>query len=130
MSRKLDLIKRIVAEHPVSDPNGALQAICDVLASKNPKPDNLLTLTVDQISPDKVAVSIKFNRKKLQGKHIDMVHSSIDQFADDTFGSACEDCDPMKAMVRDASAQNLSLKVLFEKFEAEAHAAAMKGKGN
>lgn len=126
MSRKLNLIKRIVAKYPVSDPLGAMRAIADVLSSKNPnptkKPANLLTLRLDRIATGKVAIGIKFDRDKLKGRHIDMLHDSIDKFAEDTFGppcEGCEECDPMKEMVKgDTSASPLG--ELFRQFEAEA----------
>jgi len=126
MSRKLDLIKLILTEHPVTDPRGALMAIEKVLATKKVKPKNsptnLLTLSVDRIATGKVAIGIKFDRDKLKGRHIDMLHDSIDKFAEDTFGppcEGCEECDPMKEMVKgDTSASPLGEP--FRQFEAEA----------
>jgi len=91
MGRKLDLIKRIVSEHPVTDPRGAMLAIDKVLASKNPNPEKkpapLLSLVVEQVGPSKIAVAIKHNKLKLEPKHLDMVVESIGSFAADTFGT-------------------------------------------
>jgi hypothetical protein len=87
MGRKLDLIKRIVSEHPVTDPRGALLAIEKVFASKlAKKPAPLLSLVVEQVGPSKIAVAIKHNKLKLEPKHLDMVVESLGSFAADTFG--------------------------------------------
>lgn len=119
MSRKLDLIKRILIDHPVTDPRGALMAIEKVLATKNPKPDNLLTLRLNQADSGRYQVAIKFNRKKLQGKHINVINNSIDRFAEDTFGPPCEDCNPIKEMVKgDRVATTVG--ELLKQFEADA----------
>lgn len=126
MSRKLDLIKRIVQEHPVTDPRGAMEAIENVLDSKNPnpvkKPKPLLTLRLEQLANNTVAVAIKCDKDNIKPKHIDMLHSSIDTCAADICSADNTACASDPALPSTAT----MLRDLFKHFEAKAASANLK----
>lgn len=129
---RIKQIKRILKEHDVRDPRGALNAIEQVVKqpksiplteADKPAAEPLLQLALVRTSPKTVAVTVKFDRDKLTPYHVVKVIESLEQFGSATFdGEQCDDPDcPAhgKAAVTDLSE-------LFEKFEE----AALNKKGN
>lgn len=128
---RIKQIKRILKEHDVRDPRGALNAIEQVVKqpksiplteADKPAAEPLLQLALVRTGPKTVTVTVKFDRDNLAPRHVVKVIESLEQFGSDTFGG--EQCDDPNCPVHGTGATDLG--ELFEKFEE----AALNKKGN
>src|SRR5574343_306657 len=94
---RIKKIKRIVKDHDVRDPRGALEAIENVLKqAKEPKaklPDPVLTLTLTRTGKSTLACIIKSDHEVLKPQHILAAMESLDEFGSEKFGKDCDDPD-------------------------------------
>ena len=95
---RINQIKRIVKDHPVTDPRGALLAIEQVLAQKEPKDGRVISIKVFDVPGSKSAlkcgVEIKFSRSRVEPRHLNAALAGITEFGDNLFGSSeCDDPD-------------------------------------
>jgi hypothetical protein len=123
---RIKQIKRILAEHDVRDPRGALQAIATVVEQKKPAaekpPKPLFNMTLDRVG-NKTTCTIQFDREKLEPGHVVKGIDLLNKFGSDVFGGECDDPDcPVHG-----ENKVTGLDELFKKFEAEAQKAAKKG---
>lgn len=129
---RIKQIKRILKEHDVRDPRGALQAIEQVVSQpKAEKPETtkpLLQMALIKTGPKTLEIAVQFDRDNLQPRHLVKAIESLNEFGNDVFGGECDDptC-PVHGNAAAAAAEPLS--ELFKKFE-EAALAANKNKGN
>jgi hypothetical protein len=124
---RIKQIKRIIAEHDVRDPRGALFAIEEVLKQKKPKAEAqakpLFNMTLDRVG-NKTVCTIQFDREKLKPGHVVKAIDLLNEFGSDVFGGECDDPDcPVHGKA--AAGVETTLGELFKQFEAEA-----KNKGN
>ena len=114
---RIKQIKRILKDHDVRDPRGALQAIEEVLKQKKPaaeKPTKpLINMTLDRVG-NKTTCTIEFDREKLKPGNVVKAIDLLQQFGSDVFGGEWDDPD------RPVHGENKvgGLDELFEKFEA------------
>lgn len=126
---RIKQIKRILKEHDVRDPRGALQAIKQVVAQpKADKPEQvvegdkpLLQMVLVKTGENRLNVMVKFDSKNLKPGHLVKVIDAMKDFGNDTFGSECDD---PNCPVHGTGATDLG--ELFEKFEQAAIAEAQK----
>ena len=99
MSRKLKEIRRILTEHDVRDPRGALVAIEVALNSKNPNPVKkvkpLITATLTQTGNGQGEVEV-VTAEGFGPKHLIALVESLNHFGNEKFGECpgCENCQP------------------------------------
>jgi len=99
MSRKLKEIRRILTEHDVRDPRGALVAIEVALNSKNPNPEKkvkpLITATLTQTGNGEGKVEV-VTAEGFEPKHLIALIESLNHFGNEKFGECpgCEKCQP------------------------------------
>ncbi len=99
MSRKLKEIRRILTEHDVRDPRGALGAIEVALNSKNPNPEKkvkaLITATLTENSDRTGEVKV-ITGEGFEPKHLIALIESLNHFGNEKFGECpgCENCQP------------------------------------
>ena len=97
MSRKLKEIRRILTEHDVRDPRGALGAIEVALNSKNPNPEKkvkpLITATLTENSDRTGEVKV-VTAEGFTLKHLIALIESLNHFGNEKFGECpgCENC--------------------------------------
>lgn len=94
---RIKQIKRIIAEHDVRDPRGALFAIEEVLKQKKPAADKqppkpLFNMTLDRVG-NKTTCTIQFDREKLKPGHVVKAIDLLQEFGSDVFGGECDDPD-------------------------------------
>ena len=123
---RIKQIKRILKEHDVRDPRGALQAIAKVVEqpkTEQPTEGNkpLLQMVLVKTGENKLNVMVKFDNKNLTAGHLAKVIDAMNDFGNDVFGSECDDPD---CPVHGTGATDLG--ELFEKFEQAAIAEAQK----
>lgn len=127
---RIKQIKRILKEHDVRDPRGALQAIEQVVSQpKAEKPETtkpLLQMALIKTSPETLEIAVQFDRDNLQPRHLVKAIESLNEFGNDVFGGECDD--PNCPVHGNAAAAG-PLSELFKKFE-EAALAAKKNKRN
>jgi len=115
MSNKLKEIKRICADHPVTDPRGALLAIDAVLSRKNPEKKIKPVLTVSVFDHGNYGyVSLLGDKNKVEPKHLTAAIDTLQSLA-------------TKMLVGEeppVPATNKTIVELFEQFEEEARRAA------
>ena len=118
---RIKQIKRILKEHDVRDPRGALQAIADVIAQPKPDPIKpLLQLQLVRTGEKQATSEVKCDRENLKPTHLGFAIESLNDFGNDLFG-ACDDPNcPVHGTNAVAGAGLVSLGELFKKFEAEA----------
>ena len=126
---RIKQIKRILKEHDVRDPRGALQAIEQVVkqpkAEKSEATKPLLQLALVRTGPKNVSVAVQFDKNNLAPRHVVKVIESLEQFGSDIFGG--EECNDPDCPVHGKAAATEPLSELFKKFE---EAALNKNKGN
>ena len=114
---RIKQIKRILKDHDVRDPRGALQAIEQVVAqpkAKKPKaPKPLLQLALVKTGPKTVSVAVQFDKDNLKPRHVVTTIESLEEFGADIFGS--EQCDDPECPVHGKATSDLG--ALFKKFE-------------
>ncbi len=99
MSRKLKEIRRILTEHDVRDPRGALAAVEQTLNSKNPNPEKkvkpLITATLTEHSGAAGEVKV-VTGEGFEPKHLIALIESLNHFGNEKFGECpgCENCQP------------------------------------
>ena len=99
MSRKLKEIRRILTEHDVRGPRGALVAIEVALNSKNPNPEKkvkpLITATLTQTGNGEGEVEV-ITAEGFTPKHLIALIESLNHFGNEKFGECpgCEKCQP------------------------------------
>jgi len=99
MSRKLKEIRRILTEHDVRDPRGALGAIEVALNSKNPNPEKkvkpLITATLTQTGNGQGEVEV-VTAEGFGPKPLIALIESLNHFGNEKFGECpgCEKCQP------------------------------------
>jgi hypothetical protein len=109
MSKKLEAIKRILKEHDVRDPRGALQAIEGVLSTKSEGVKPILKLEVIDYG-DRGEVHIK-SHKQIEPKHVGLAIDGLRELAVKK-NKECRECEgkpPVKEL----------LEHLFAQFEAD-----------
>ena len=122
---RIKQIKRILKEHDVRDPRGALKAIEQVVAQpkaaaeKPTKP--LLQLVLTGAGDKMLNLAVKFDPNNLKPDHVVRVINLLQEFSNDTFGGECND---PNCPVHGTGATDLG--ELFEKFEQAAIAEAQK----
>ena len=123
---RIKQIKRILKDHDVRDPRGALKAIEQVVEqpkAEQPTEGNkpLLQMVLVKTGDNKLNVAVKFDNKNLTAGHLAKVIDAMNEFGNDVFGSECDDPD---CPVHGTGATDLGK--LFEKFEQAAIAEAQK----
>lgn len=99
MSRKLKEIRRILTEHDVRDPRGALGAIEVALNSKNPNPEKkvkpLIAATLTQTGNGQGEVAV-VTAEGFGPKHLVTLIDTLGEFGNEKFGECpgCENCQP------------------------------------
>ena len=116
---RLKQIKKIVKEHDVRDPRGALAAIEQVLAqpkeAKDKGPTPILKLSLVRTNSAVLGCVIKTDPEQLQPKHVTVAIESLIEFGNEKYGSSgCDDPDcPVHGTVAPVSSD--ALKDLFDK---------------
>lgn len=127
---RIKQIKRILKEHDVRDPRGALAAIEQVAfqpkAEKPEQVEPLLTLTMTRTGKNTMEAAVRFDKENLQPRHVTKAIESLQDFGNDVFG----ECNDPDCPVHGENAKPTSLNELFKQFEAEAQKAAGIKKGN
>lgn len=126
-------IKRILKEHDVRDPRGALQAIEQVVAQpKAEKPATVLTLSLIRTGSKTMECIIKTDPEQLLPRHVVAAQDILQQFGEEKFGGECNDpeCPVHGENAKPAEALSTHLKELFDKFEAEQLSKLAAKKGN
>lgn len=127
-------IKRILKDHDVRDPRGALNAIEQVIElaqhSKQSKPKPVASIRVfdNPVSekPLKSVVVIDYDDKRIEPRHLIASIRLSRELGDNLFGNPGKKCDDPNCPVHGKGATNLA--ELFKKFEEAAIAEAKKGK--
>lgn len=128
---RIKQIKRILKEHDVRDPRGALQAIEQVVAQKNIDPRKPVAVIKVFDQPEgkgqlKSQVEIEYSKRRLEPRHLKGAIIATQACGDDIWGGPDEaQCDDPNCPVHGTGATDLG--ELFKKFE---EAALNKNKGN
>lgn len=99
MSRKLKEIRRILTEHDVRDPRGALVAVEQTLNSKNPNPVKkvkpLITASLTKTGNGQGEVAV-VTAEGFGPKHLVTLIDTLGEFGNEKFGECpgCENCQP------------------------------------
>ena len=117
---KLKQIKRIVKNHDVRDPHGAIAAIEEVLAQpKKPKDKGqtpILQLTLTRTNSAILGCVIKTDHEQLQPKHVTVAIESLIEFGNEKYGqSECNDPECPVHGSNNTQSTSAELKELFDK---------------